>query len=254
MTISSPKPSRDSFFNNRNNPISAKPSTLLGSGGKYTPVVVFVKWGLEFNPFTEGLVGNISQFMIIESFQIVNSHEDILILALLSVEPIIRRLGVTGVSFSGNGRAFLFTRAMNVKMGPKEDRQLMTGLHTVADIFCSDCQEVLGWKYERAYEESQKYKEGKYILEKSKIMKENWLEVAVVTVLTVGLPVLLQEPYISDRLGLINVYDPTDNYNINMDSDMDNLLTIQWKGSVKFSGNTVTVESKAFTTMALIRS
>ena len=50
----------------------------------------------------------------------------------------------------------------------------MTGLHTVADVFCCDCCQVLGWKYERAYEESQKYKEGKFILEKSKIVKENW--------------------------------------------------------------------------------
>ena len=41
----------------------------------------------------------------------------------------------------------------------------MTGLHTVADVDCSDCRGVLGWKYERAYEETQKYKEGKFILE-----------------------------------------------------------------------------------------
>ncbi|KAK0593654.1 hypothetical protein LWI29_017453 [Acer saccharum] len=58
--------------------------------------------------------------------------------------------------------------------GQKEDRHLLTGLHTVADISCADCREVLGWKYERAYEASQKYKEGKFILEKSKIVKENW--------------------------------------------------------------------------------
>ncbi|PSS11932.1 Protein yippee-like [Actinidia chinensis var. chinensis] len=73
-----------------------------------------------------------------------------------------------------NGRAFLFTHAMNVVAGPKEDRQLTTGLHTVADIYCGDCREVLGWKYERAYVATQKYKEGKFILEKSKIVKENW--------------------------------------------------------------------------------
>lgn len=63
---------------------------------------------------------------------------------------------------------------MNIGVGPKEDRQLTTGLHTVADIHCADCRQVLGWKYERAYEASQKYKEGKFILEKSKIVKENW--------------------------------------------------------------------------------
>jgi hypothetical protein len=73
-----------------------------------------------------------------------------------------------------NGRAYLFTNVVNVTVGVKEDRHLMTGLHTVADICCLQCQEVLGWKYEKAYEESQKYKEGKYILEKAKVMKENW--------------------------------------------------------------------------------
>ncbi|KAK4415811.1 protein yippee-like [Sesamum alatum] len=75
---------------------------------------------------------------------------------------------------SKNGRAFLFSHAHNVLAGPKEDRQMMTGLHRVADVHCADCREVLGWKYEKAYEESQKYKEGKVVLEKYKIVKENW--------------------------------------------------------------------------------
>uniref|UniRef100_A0A453QB30 Yippee domain-containing protein n=1 Tax=Aegilops tauschii subsp. strangulata TaxID=200361 RepID=A0A453QB30_AEGTS len=57
-------------------------------------------------------------------------------------------------AFQGrNGRAFLSSHAMNITTGAKEDRQFMTGLHTVADIHCRDCREVLGWKYERAYEE-----------------------------------------------------------------------------------------------------
>lgn len=42
-------------------------------------------------------------------------------------------------------------------LGPKEDRLLITGLHTVADIHCTTCGTVLGWKYEYAFEESQKY-------------------------------------------------------------------------------------------------
>ncbi|CAA0838920.1 Protein yippee-like [Striga hermonthica] len=71
---------------------------------------------------------------------------------------------------SKNGRAFLFSRAVNVFAGRKEDRQLMTGLHMVADVHCRDCKEVLGWKYEKAYEDSQKYKEGKFVLEKFKIV------------------------------------------------------------------------------------
>ena len=61
---------------------------------------------------------------------------------------------------------------------------MTTGLHTVRDICCSRCKSTLGWKYvrplasnagvpsqstpqDRAYETPQKYKEGKYILEKA---------------------------------------------------------------------------------------
>lgn len=44
----------------------------------------------------------------------------------------------------------------------------------MSDVHCTDCREVLGWKYDKAFEESQKYKEGKAVLEKFKIVKENW--------------------------------------------------------------------------------
>jgi len=72
-----------------------------------------------------------------------------------------------------SGRAFLFSHAENIVAGPKEDRHLLTGLHTVADVFCSDCGESLGWKYIKAYEASQKYKEGKVVLEKFKIIQDD---------------------------------------------------------------------------------
>ncbi|KAK1571229.1 hypothetical protein Q3G72_013748 [Acer saccharum] len=116
---------------------------------------------------------------------VVLSHHELLLLFLLrqltqgfsgssSTSPSSLK-GKFSKAFQGrNGRAFLFSHAMNVVVGQKEDRHLLTGLHTVADISCADCREVLGWKYERAYEASQKYKEGKFILEKSKIVKENW--------------------------------------------------------------------------------
>ena len=56
-------------------------------------------------------------------------------------------------SFQGrHGRAFLFTTATNVQLGPKEERVLMTGLHSVCDIFCAACSSSLGWKYLEAFE------------------------------------------------------------------------------------------------------
>lgn len=60
---------------------------------------------------------------------------------------------------------------MNVIVGQKGDKQLMTGLYSVADIYCSNCGEVLGWKYVRAYDASQQFKEGKFIIEIAKIAK-----------------------------------------------------------------------------------
>ncbi|KAL1705300.1 hypothetical protein EV121DRAFT_203922 [Schizophyllum commune] len=65
-------------------------------------------------------------------------------------------------TFSGReGRGFLAHSATNVRLGQKEDRPLMTGVHTVADITCLGCGDRLGWYYHKAADPSQKYKEGK---------------------------------------------------------------------------------------------
>lgn len=46
----------------------------------------------------------------------------------------------------------------------------------MADIYCDCCKTTLGWKYEQAYESSQKYKEGKFIIELAHMIKENGWE------------------------------------------------------------------------------
>ncbi|BBN08455.1 hypothetical protein MPTK1_4g11690 [Marchantia polymorpha subsp. ruderalis] len=69
-----------------------------------------------------------------------------------------------------HGKAYLFNTVVNVSVGPHEDRRMTTGLHTVADIFCNCCQQIVGWKYELAHELAQKYKEGKFILERAKVV------------------------------------------------------------------------------------
>ncbi|KAF4317571.1 hypothetical protein BBO99_00006803 [Phytophthora kernoviae] len=45
---------------------------------------------------------------------------------------------------------------------------LMTGLHVVLDLYCNTCWSPVGWKYKEAHEASEKYKEGKFILELAK--------------------------------------------------------------------------------------
>jgi len=69
--------------------------------------------------------------------------------------------------FNGqHGRAYLFHNVVNIECGEPSDRHMTTGLHTVRDIQCIKCGTIVGWKYDRAYEESQQYKEGKFILER----------------------------------------------------------------------------------------
>ncbi|KAI4557595.1 hypothetical protein MJT46_014274 [Ovis ammon polii x Ovis aries] len=80
-------------------------------------------------------------------------------------------------SFQGSqGRAYLFNSVVNVGCGPAEERVLLTGLHAVADIYCENCKTTLGWKYEHAFESSQKYKEGKFIIELAHMVKDNGWE------------------------------------------------------------------------------
>ncbi|KAL5736967.1 hypothetical protein ACOSP7_031432 [Xanthoceras sorbifolium] len=53
-----------------------------------------------------------------------------------------------------------------------EDKMMITGSYTIANINCCKCGEELGWKYLRAHEPTQKYKEGNFVLENSKMIKD----------------------------------------------------------------------------------
>lgn len=71
------------------------------------------------------------------------------------------------------GAAYLVENMINIMTGKDEDRQLMTGIHTVADISCRICQTKIGWKYIKTPKESERYKLGKCVVEKSRVIKEN---------------------------------------------------------------------------------
>ncbi|KAH0286518.1 yippee-like protein [Aureobasidium namibiae CBS 147.97] len=64
-----------------------------------------------------------------------------------------------------HGKAFLFNSVVNIVAGEAGERNMTTGRHVVRDITCRQCKETVGWKYDKAYEAAEKYKEGKYILE-----------------------------------------------------------------------------------------
>lgn len=59
----------------------------------------------------------------------------------------------------------MFKRVVNLTFSGVQDRVMLTGRHMVRDVMCKNCKAKLGWTYEFATEESQKYKEGRVILE-----------------------------------------------------------------------------------------
>eukprot|EP01017_Pseudomicrothorax_dubius_P001164 TRINITY_DN0_c371_g1_i3.p1 TRINITY_DN0_c371_g1~~TRINITY_DN0_c371_g1_i3.p1 ORF type:complete len:111 (-),score=20.44 TRINITY_DN0_c371_g1_i3:31-363(-) len=69
------------------------------------------------------------------------------------------------------GEAYMFSEVVNVEYGPSSERVLLTGTHEVRDCCCAYCQQVLGWNYLKASKPSQKFKEGKVVLELAYITK-----------------------------------------------------------------------------------
>ncbi|KAJ2020515.1 hypothetical protein IW146_000800 [Coemansia sp. RSA 922] len=77
---------------------------------------------------------------------------------------------VTSKLYTGQyGRAYLVDEVSNVRAGEADKRQMTTGVHIVRDIACMECNRYLGWTYITAFSADQKFKEGKFILEKELI-------------------------------------------------------------------------------------
>ncbi|ETS73987.1 hypothetical protein PFICI_13853 [Pestalotiopsis fici W106-1] len=64
-----------------------------------------------------------------------------------------------------HGKAYLFSNVENVDFGMPQEKSMTTGMHTLRDARCLGCGEVMGWKYDKAKEKSERYKEGKIVLE-----------------------------------------------------------------------------------------
>ncbi|XP_060772097.1 protein yippee-like 5 isoform X2 [Neoarius graeffei] len=78
------------------------------------------------------------------------------------------RSKIISTRFTGStGRAFLFNKVVNVQYSDVQDREMVTGRHMVRDVSCKNCNSKLGWMYEFAIDNSQRYKEGRVILERA---------------------------------------------------------------------------------------
>ena len=79
--------------------------------------------------------------------------------------------------FTGaTGRAFLFNKVVNITFSEVQDRVMLTGRHMVRDVSCKKCDAKLGWMYEFAVEESQRYKEGRVILERALVSEADGID------------------------------------------------------------------------------
>ncbi|KAL5275879.1 YPEL5 family protein [Megaselia abdita] len=80
--------------------------------------------------------------------------------------------------FTGaTGRAYLFKKVVNLTYSNVQDRVMLTGRHMVRDVSCKNCTSKLGWMYEFATEDTQKYKEGCVILEQALISESEGLPI-----------------------------------------------------------------------------
>lgn len=87
------------------------------------------------------------------------------------------RKALVSTRFTGStGRAFLFSKVVNIRFSEVQDRIMLTGRHFVRDVFCKKCSAKLGWFYEFATEEEQRYKEMKVILERALILESEGME------------------------------------------------------------------------------
>ena len=79
--------------------------------------------------------------------------------------------------FTGaTGRAFLFHKVVNLHYSEVHDRVMLTGRHMVRDVSCKNCDAKLGWMYEYATEEEQRYKEGRVILERALVTESDGID------------------------------------------------------------------------------
>ncbi|KAL7268460.1 hypothetical protein RUND412_008915 [Rhizina undulata] len=74
-----------------------------------------------------------------------------------------------------HGRAYLVNRLQTeqITLLPEMERPLVTGYHKVSDVACKICGYILGWKYVNAEQEDQRYKIGKYIIERERVTRVN---------------------------------------------------------------------------------
>ncbi|KAL1703236.1 hypothetical protein EV121DRAFT_271246 [Schizophyllum commune] len=63
------------------------------------------------------------------------------------------------------GKAALYTQMFNVRVSQPVVQLMVTGAHTMQEVMCRHCNAYLGWYIVRAHEETEKWKEGCFLVE-----------------------------------------------------------------------------------------
>ena len=67
-------------------------------------------------------------------------------------------------------------QVVNLQHSDVQERVMLTGRHMVRDVSCKNCNSKVGWLYEFATEDSQRYKEGRVILERALVRESEGFE------------------------------------------------------------------------------
>ncbi|KAI0703285.1 hypothetical protein C8Q76DRAFT_632331 [Earliella scabrosa] len=77
-------------------------------------------------------------------------------------------------AFRGHaGKAALFTETRNVSLDPPSILLMDSGAYTIAEFICASCEAYLGWKFVRAHDGPERWKEGHFILELDLVVEED---------------------------------------------------------------------------------
>jgi hypothetical protein len=70
-----------------------------------------------------------------------------------------------------SGVALFTANIINVIEGAIVNKHFISGHYIIQDIFCTLCFQCVGWKYIKALEEDNKFKENNYVIEFCKVKK-----------------------------------------------------------------------------------
>lgn len=81
-----------------------------------------------------------------------------------------KKLIISNNFYGCYGPALFVSKVLNTELGESRDyRKMRTGWYLVKSIYCRQCHNNLGWKYLYSGNTEEKYKQGKYVIERMQL-------------------------------------------------------------------------------------